>query len=281
VLVTGASGYLGGYLVTQAPPHLDLHLVQHLAPVTAARPGMAIHTLDLADGHAVDTMFAQARPDVVIHAAASTATDRLESAIARSTENVCAASAHCGAYLVHVSTDMVFDGEHSPYTELHAPSPISAYGRAKAAAESRVLADLPGRATVVRTSLIAGAEPLDPRSEWVARALQGEGKIPLFVDELRCPIWVEDLAAALWELALRHSREPIIHVAGPEAISRYALGLLIANCMGLSPANIVPAPSRSYQPPRPRDLRLDTRLACRLLDRRIRPISDVFARETG
>jgi dTDP-4-dehydrorhamnose reductase len=281
VLLTGAAGYLGQCLVASAPPGVSLHLVQHEAPPVAVPPGATVHTLDLADDRVVDALFARVGPQLVIHTAANMAPDRLESAIVRATENVCAGCAKSGAYLVHMSTDMVFDGEHAPYAEADQPSPISAYGRAKAAAEVSVLARLAGQSTIVRTSLITGASPLDPRSQWVAGSLQAGEPVSLFVDELRCPIWVEDLAAAVWELALAERSEPIVHIAGPEAISRYALGLLIANHAGLPAAGIRPALGRDQQPPRPRDLRLDTRLATGLLQRRIRPISEIFARAEG
>jgi dTDP-4-dehydrorhamnose reductase len=119
---------------------------------------------------------------------------------------------------------------------------------------------------------------LDPRSTWVVDSVRNGQPVTLFVDELRCPVAVADLVAALWELAAMPEWPPVLHVAGPEALSRYALGLLVANYAGVSGAELGSGYSREQLPPRPRDLRLDTRLAERLLQRCLRPVSELFAR---
>ncbi len=99
------------------------------------------------------------------------------------------------------------------------------------------------------------------------------------MDELRCPIWVKELAAQLWEIgALPHREAPgVWHLAGSEAVSRYALGLLIAARFELDPASITPGRSRDAVPARPRDVRLLTPRADRMLGCRARPISELFA----
>lgn len=277
ILITGASGYLGRTLVALAPNGAALHLVRHRTPLAVVPPAARVHTLDLAADEAVTALVAQVRPALVIHTAASVRPEALEPAVVHATANVVAACARTGARLLHLSTDALFDGEQAPYSEADSPAPVHAYGRAKAAAEEQVRLLPAGQACVVRTSLITSAEPLDPRSAWVAESLRLGRTITLFVDELRCPIWVEDLAAAIWELAMMETWPPVLHVAGPEALSRYALGLLIAARAGLSPAGITPGRNRDHPQPRPRDVRLDTRLASRLLRRRPRPISEVFA----
>jgi dTDP-4-dehydrorhamnose reductase len=111
---------------------------------------------------------------------------------------------------------MVFEGEHVSYSETDTPNPITDYARAKAIAEGLVLGRLEGQATVVRTSLITDSAPLDPLSVWVVKGLQADQPLTLFVDELRCPIWVEGLAAAVWELATGDHRITLIHIAGPK-----------------------------------------------------------------
>jgi dTDP-4-dehydrorhamnose reductase len=171
---------------------------------------------------------------------------------------------------------VVFDGEHAPYDERAAPSPITAYGSSKALAEQAVLDACPG-AVIVRTSLIYGFAPVDPRTRQLL-----DGEMPnLFTDEYRCPINVDDLADALLELADGEWRG-VVNIAGPARMSRYEFGCMIANAYGIQP-RFRPALSGSNSTPRPRDCALDISLARRLLRTRLRPFeavaSDFFGRE--
>jgi dTDP-4-dehydrorhamnose reductase len=102
--------------------------------------------------------------------------------------------------------------------------------------------------------------------------------VRLFTDELRCPIAVQDLAAQIWEIAALPAGESagVWNLAGPEAVSRYALGLLLARRHGLDARAIISARSASSPTPRPRDLRLITARADRALRTRPRPVSAVL-----
>ena len=115
---------------------------------------------------------------------------------------------------------------------------------------------MPG-ATIVRTSLVTCFDPPDPRTEPVLQALRGErSPVTLFTDEYRCPVRVEDLAAALVELIDRPFAG-ILHIAGPERLSRYDLGLRIARFYGLPPRpGIAPGLACDSGMPRPRDCTL-------------------------
>lgn len=271
VLVTGGGGLLGGELIRQAPPGVEVHATRRTAPVHGAHP----HPVELSDADAVAALFARVRPALVFHAAYSAAEGERD--IARATENVVDACRSAGAALVCMSTDALLDGESSPFAERAEPAPVHEYGRWKARAELHVRGRMP-EAAVVRTSLIVRADPPDRGSAWVLDSLRRGERVRLFTDELRCPIAVEDLAAQLWELASlpADGRGGVWHLAGPEAVSRYALGVLLALRAGLDPRGIEPIPSAASPAPRPRDLRLLTPRADAALRTRARPVSAVL-----
>jgi dTDP-4-dehydrorhamnose reductase len=142
---------------------------------------------------------------------------------------------------------------------------VNFYGAAKAEAE-RIVADAVKNAVIVRTSLVTCFDPPDPRTSPILDALLGRREpVTLFTDEYRCPVRVEDLAAALVELAGNDFRG-VLHVAGPERLSRYELGLRIAAFHRLDPHGAIRAAlSADSGMARPRDCALRTDLAQNVL----------------
>jgi dTDP-4-dehydrorhamnose reductase len=161
--------------------------------------------------------------------------------------------------LVHVSSDLVFDGTRGRYVEGDDVSPVSPYGRSKAEAERRVVAHHPA-ATIVRTSLIYGGDEPGPQ-ERLAR----EGT-RFFVDEIRSPVQVGDLAEALLEL-LGHELAGPLHLGGADDVSRYDFALLL----GADPARIERAHTTFERAP---DVSLDSSCAAALLQA---PLRGVYA----
>jgi dTDP-4-dehydrorhamnose reductase len=180
------------------------------------------------------------------------------------------AAAGVGARLVHLSSDLVFDGSKgSPYTEDDRACPISDYGQAKADAERAVLAAHP-QALVVRTSLIyGGARP--SRAEQAA--LETAGSTVFFEDELRSPVVVSDLAAALLEL-LETDLTGVLHVAGPDVVSRYELARLFAEAHGRPPEDIARGTIATSGLVRPANCALDSSRARALLRTRLRGVQE-------
>jgi dTDP-4-dehydrorhamnose reductase len=279
LLVTGASGFLGNTIVQQAAGDRRFHTVwgtRYSQRLQA--PGVRPVHLDVTQPAVVRQLLGDILPQVVIHAAYSKRDDLLEPVTVQGTRHVAEAAAAIGARLIHVSSDLVLDGEHAPYDEAALPAPVHAYGRAKAAAETIVAAETP-RAVIVRTSLICGLQPMDPVTNWIVTHLRTrEGQpITLFTDELRTPVWVTDLAAALLELASTPTITGVINVAGPQWLSRYEMGVRLAQHFGLHTDNLLAGLSHDSGLVRPRDCRLDTSLARRLLQTPLRSFDQGLA----
>ena len=256
LLITGGSGYLGRHLARQAAAEWQVVATYYSHPDPLA--GCQAVPLDVRDGPAVDRLLTDLRPTAVIHAAYDMGSPQaMQSVIVEGTRHVAAAVAAVGARLLAISTDVIFDGEHGPYCEADPPNPVTPYGRAKAEAE-RIVAALCPQAAIVRTSLIYGFNPPDPRTLWVVDSLRSGRPITLFTDELRCPVWVEQLAAALLELAGKEAENigGIWHLAGQQALSRYEFGVRLAHACDQDPAGITPGLSRDSGALRPRDCRL-------------------------
>ncbi|MDG4766328.1 sugar nucleotide-binding protein [Solwaraspora sp. WMMD406] len=249
LLVVGGSGFLGREIVRQA------RRAGHQVAATFHRhpPGGDLdwHALDVRRRDHVARVAATARPDVIVNAAyrqndwASTADGGAHVALA---------AGAVAARLVHVSSDAVFAGAAGAYDETCPPDPTTPYGAAKAAAETAVAAITP-HAVIARTSLIIGYGE-SVHEQHVHALAAGVRTGVLFTDDVRCPVHVTDLAAALCELA-GSPYSGVHHVAGPDAFSRHHLGVLIARRDGLDPAALPTGLRAASDVPGPAELRLD------------------------
>jgi dTDP-4-dehydrorhamnose reductase len=240
MLVTGGSGYLGAALLRARPDAVGTYLT------TPLQGGLR---LDVRDSAAVAD--AVAGHDAVIHTAY---VQDDASVIVDGTAAVADACARAGARLVHVSTDVVFDGALGrPYTEDDEPNPITDYGRAKLAAERTVAERCPG-AAIARTSLIYGGPPHEPsRQEQLAL----DSEMAFFTDELRSPVQVHDLAAALLDLATSNGAATgVLHLGGAHGVSRHEFARLVVAARGGDPNTTRRASFRDLGLERPADCRL-------------------------
>jgi dTDP-4-dehydrorhamnose reductase len=265
LLITGGSGNLGGELM-----RLAAAAGWHAVGTSLTTPGFA--RLDVCDGAGVDALVARVRPDVVIQTAYQQRGDGAREVTVDGAAHVARAARRAGARLLHLSTDVVFDGQAGrPYVEEDGMSPITGYGRAKAAAERLVAAAHPD-AAIVRTSLLWGGSRPGAAERAARDAAAGRGAMAFFTDELRCPIHVGDLAGALLELALLDVCGPV-HVAGADAVSRLEFAELVSGRPGLPRARSADQPE-----PRPLDCRLDCSRAHALLQM---PLHGIRARIAG
>lgn len=242
--VTGGSGYLGSALLR-------------------LRPTASGERVEVRDAAAVAEVLARLAPDVVIHTAYRQEGPEAWAINVKGSANVALAARELGCRLIHVSTDVVFDGRKgSPYVEEDVPAPCTEYGVSKAAAEQQVV-DAQPDALIVRTSLLVGG-PGAARSKHELMAVDPE--VTFYEDEIRSPIQVTDLAAALLELA-ETDLTGILHVAGADDVSRAELAELVAG-----------RPVRRGRAPRdrPLDCSLDSSRARAMLSTELRGVRTVL-----
>lgn len=266
-LVTGAGGALGSVLmrVLSEANKQVVGLVSEHGP--APEVGKVIRA-NLTDPRSyVDRVFALA-PRAIIHLAAiakpARALDEPELAHAvnvEATATLAQLSTALGARMIFASTDMVFDGEEgAPYRETDTTEPATYYGRTKLEAECYMLTH--PRSLTVRLPLLYGFPEVAREAtffETMLRALRAGTPVKLFEDEFRTPLWLEDAARAC--VTLLHSDvSGVLHLGGPETLSRFQMGQQLAAAIGCSDAALVKTRREDHpsEEPRPRDLSLDS-----------------------
>lgn len=246
VLVTGAGGQLGRYLVEALVQSGD----QPRGIGAHAGPGID-RVVDIGDPDAVDEAVSDFKPHLVIHAAAYTDVDGCERDPDRAMRvnsdgaaNVAKAAHAANAWLLAVGTDFVFPGDGgAPYVEDADPKPVSMYGTSKLAGEEAVLA-ADERFAVVRTAWVyGGAGKHFPRT--VLTMLRDRGEMEVVDDEVGSPTFAADLAEALVALAA-HTPAGIFHLTNAGSTSRYALAVAVAEAAGADATSVRPTTTEAF-----------------------------------
>ncbi len=231
--VTGANGLLGRSLVP----------LWRLAGAEVV--GWDLDDFDVRDAGAVRRAIAEARPDVVIHAAAYTAVDRAESepevamAVNRDgTANVCRACGEAGVRLVYISTDYVFDGRATaPIPPDEYRTPLGAYARAKAEGEVAVERSA-GPWTIVRAAWVFG--PGGPNFVDTVRKAAAEGQaLQVVNDQVGAPTSTRLLSEGLWGLVRRETTGHW-HLTASGAASWFEVARTVYAAAGADPALVSP-----------------------------------------
>ncbi len=272
----GGSGFLGRRITHQAKlaghsVTATRHTTVPSATGVPSASGVNWRVVDIRYREDVTALALDTRPDAIINAAYRQSDWETT---ADGAAHVALAADAAGARLVHVSSDAVFSGAVPFYDERCSPDPVTRYGAAKAAAETAVKTVTPA-AVIARTSLILGDG--DSKHEQLVHDLaSGATSGVLYTDAVRCPVHVTDLASALLELAAS-SHAGIHHVAGPDALSRYELGLLIATRDGLDRAALRPGRRADTGLPGASVVRLDITRTQQRLTTRLRGACEFLA----
>jgi dTDP-4-dehydrorhamnose reductase len=245
LLVTGAGGMLGSAVV-EAAQRLG-HDVR----------GMTHRDLDITDAVAVHDALAELRPLAVVNCAAYTDVDGAESDPEQATAvngsgagHVAAAAAQVGAFVVHLSTDYVFDGsERRPWVESDPVAPLGVYGATKLAGE-RAVADANPVHAIVRTAWLFGAGGRNFVDTMLTLGVERD-EVSVVTDQVGCPTWTGHLAGALVELAERPQDTGIHHIAGGGACSWNELALEVFDRAGID-CRVLPTTTAAFPRPAPR-----------------------------
>jgi dTDP-4-dehydrorhamnose reductase len=223
VVITGHRGQLGTELQQVLAGHeiLGIDLPEH----------------DITDPTQIMKTVVQYRPDLVLHGAAMTDVDGCERdpdlafrVNTLGTQNIALACGRCGASMVHVSTNDVFDGKLGrPYYEWDTPSPQSVYARSKAGAEFYVRTLL-NRFYIVRTAWLYARGGNNFVTK-ISAAADKYGALRVVTDEVSAPTYAPDLARAIGQLV--HTEHfGIFHFSNSGICSRYDWALKILELSG-------------------------------------------------
>ena len=220
VLVTGANGQLGWELQQTCPEGIEATFCSR-------------EQLDISDKATVENVLAELKPDVVINAAAYTAVDKAESDSEtaflineKGAVYLASAAKSCGAYLIHISTDFVFDGKGcKPYLPEDATNPIGAYGESKLAGE-KAIADVEDLAySIIRTAWVYSAHGGNFVKSML-RLMADKPQLGIVADQVGTPTWAKGLANVCW-LATESKPQGIFHWTDAGAASWYDFAVAI------------------------------------------------------
>lgn len=252
VLLMGAKGQLGSELQATCPENVVL--------VATDR-----NTLDISQAAQISTALAEYQPNVIINAAAYTAVDKAESDAQNAdainhlaVKNLAQAVAEWNKtqqqaiYLLHVSTDFVFDGQQStPYAPTDTTNPQGVYGASKLAGEKAIQAYCPS-AGIVRTSWLYSVYG-NNFVKTMLRLMAERDALGVVVEQVGSPTWTRTLAETLWQFA-EQKPQGVFHCSDDGVASWYDFAVAIqeeASALGLLNKTVAITPLRTEQYPTP------------------------------
>lgn len=254
VLITGCHGFVGQHVVRLFVEESKCDLVltgrepnSLFADISKEPRIRGYYPMDVTQRASVKEVILATKPDVIVNCAGFVKVDDAETqretawhTNVSAVEYLAEMARKLDARIVHISSDLVFDGSRAPNTETDAPRPINYYGRTKLASEN-VLRTAGIDHTIFRTCVVYGAAERAKANYALAVFTSLENGQPVFAatDLLSAPTLVDDLALAIVR-ATERKRLGLYHVGGPEMITRFEFANRIAEVFGLDAAMILP-----------------------------------------
>ena len=260
VLVTGSNGLLGQKLVLLLQQQAGWRVVATARGENRFKSPLGAfeyRPLDITDQAAVSSLIAEIKPDYVINTAAMTNVDQCEaeqqacrSMNVDSVKYLADACLAQNSFLLHLSTDFIFDGENGPYDEQAVAAPLSFYGHSKLDAENILLGHRVKWA-MARTVLVYGIAQDMSRTNiilWVKKSLEDGNTINVVDDQWRTPTLAEDLAMGCF-LIVKHNAEGIFNISGKDFLTPYDMAVATADYFGLNKSLINRTDSTKFTQP--------------------------------
>jgi dTDP-4-dehydrorhamnose reductase len=267
LLFTGASGFLGYHLLRVFANDWDIYGITNSKDFDFA--GATRIKCDLTNYIELGNYFDDIEPDAVIHAAAIADANFCQqnkelaySVNVDASKNLAGICCDFQIPFAFTSTDLVFDGIKGMYCEEDEKNPLSIYGEQKAIAEDEILSIYP-EATVFRLPIMFGY-PEASLGNYMRRFIEQikrDERATLFNDEYRSIAGARSISEGILKLLGKTSG--IIHVAGPERLSRYDFGLKVVRAFDFDPGLIEEGSQKAAKnmAPRPADVSLNIKKA--------------------
>ena len=247
ILITGANGQLGNEMRDLSAGH-----PQHTYFFTD------VQELDICDEQGVRAYVKDHAIDLIVNCAAYTAVDKAEDNADLCDKLNHLAPAHladaaeaCGAALIHVSTDYVFDGTaHIPYTEDVRPCPNSVYGTTKLAGEQEVMRRC-SRAMIIRTAWLY-SEYGNNFVKTMLRLGRERETLGVVFDQIGTPTYAGDLAKAIYAAIEQGVVPGIYHFSNEGVCSWYDFTVSIHRLAGITTCKVSPLHTDEYPAKAPR-----------------------------
>jgi len=266
MLIIGGSGLVGSNLARAARDTYEVFATFNTHRMDQA--GVEELHVDVRDYQQVSAVVKAVSPEVVVHTAALMDVDGCQKNEALAREVNTLGSRHVAravggrSLLVYVSTDYVFDGKkRSPYEESDPTAPVNIYGATKLAGEEEVRANAK-EFLIVRPAQIWG-ENLITRKPTLVQKILASAKtgevIELLSDQKQSPTYAAQLAQDLLGL-VKAGERGVYHAAGASALSRYEVGLKVAEAYDLDSSCLRPVKlsAAGLAAPRPANVALSS-----------------------
>jgi len=267
ILITGCNGFLGSNLI-RFLSNSNYEIVGTSLNDNLENKNFLFKKGDLSDPLFAKSLIQLVNPDIIINTVAWTDVDACEVQPEKAyqlnvatAENVARSISNKNTKLIYISTDQLFDGLQSFYSENSIPNPINVYGKTKLEAENVCLSNHKNT-IVVRTNFF-GESPKNHKpsfAEWIFNSLNEKKEIKMFTDIFINPIEVSLFAKAI-EKTFSCEYSGILNIVGNERISKYDFGIRLAEKFGFDNSLIVPSKSAgfNFKAARPLDMSLSVK----------------------